>query len=79
MCTQDPELYQRYRKGDDTPPAPVVKVTPTPAPPPLIPESLQVAIVATATALSPNDRHKGLAAITAALEELRRLAPTLHA
>jgi hypothetical protein len=81
-----PELYQRYRQGDDTPPAPpapVVKVTPppmpTPAPAPLISESLQRDILKTASVLSPGNRQKGLAAIEAALSELRDLAPLLNA
>jgi hypothetical protein len=78
VCAQAPGLYDSYRRQAsggqptatvDPPVTPVVKAPPVPAP--LIPEALQRDIVKTASLLSPGDRQQGLAAIAAALAELR--------
>jgi hypothetical protein len=84
----DRGLYDSYRlqaSGGqptapvDPPVTPVVKAPITPTPAPLIPESTQAAILATAKTLSPTDVRKGLMAVEAALAELRDLAPQLRA
>jgi hypothetical protein len=82
----NPELYAKYAKGDtpaptvpdrpqSSPPAPVTKAQTTAGLSAFIPTSLQAELMKSAAHVSPGNYVKGLAAIEAALVELRSRTP----